>query len=178
MRLPTDDWFVRAVSKGGSPVSKQNDVAAAGLAISTSQRVTDLALALAEGAASLRGKVVAATEGARLQAHLQVHVVPAEQESADDAVRFAETRVDNEGGFSMTNLAPGRYYLLVRTIPEDQLMERRPQPLAWEATSRAKLRRDALAANVMVELQRCQRVTDYLLKHKVPAPRPAAPKKQ
>jgi len=164
-RLPTEDWFVRSMTKAGPPSSRPNDVAAAGLAITTSQRFTDLTVTLAEGAAALRGKVVPASEGARLPAQLQIHVVPAEPESADDALRFAEVRVDSEGAFSLFNLAPGRYYLQARAVSDDQLMERNPQPLAWDAASRTKLRREAQAANVLIELQRCQRVTEYVLKY-------------
>jgi len=174
MRSPTDDWFVRSIAKAGPPASKQNDVAAAGLAISTSQRVTDLTVTLAEGAAALRGKVVPASESGRLPAQLQVHVVPAEPESVDDAIRFAEVRVDSEGAFSLTNLAPGRYYLQSRPVSDDQLMERNPQPLAWEVASRTKLRREAQAANVVIELQRCQRVTEYVLKYTAAPSRKAA----
>lgn len=176
-RLPTEDWFVRSMTKSGPPASKQNDVAAGGIAITASQRVTDLTVTLAEGAAVLRGKLIPASEGARLPGPLQVHIVPAEPESADDATRFAEVRADSEGGFSLTNLAPGRYYLQARIVPEVQLMERNPQPLAWDAVSRTKLRREAQAANVVIELQRCQRVTEYVLKYAAPPSRKAEPKK-
>ena len=162
LRLPTDDWFVRAMTRAG-PAAKQSD-AAAGFAISTSQRVTDLNVTLGEGAASLRGKVVAASEGARLPA-LQVHLVPAETEAVDNLVRYVEVRVDSEGAFSLSNIAPGRYYLLARAVPDDQIMERDPQPLALDVASRAKLRRESQAANVVVELQRCQRVSGYELKY-------------
>jgi hypothetical protein len=162
MRLPSDDWFVKAMTRG-APAAKQSD-AASGLVISTSQRVTDLTVTLGEGAASLRGKVVAASEGARLPA-LQVHLVPAETEAVDDVIRFAEVRADSEGAFSLSNIAPGRYYLLARAVPEDQIMERNPQPLALDVASRAKLRRESQAANVVVELQRCQRISSYALKY-------------
>lgn len=177
MRLPTEDWFVRSMTKAGPPASKQNDVAGAGLAISTSQRVTDVTVTIAEGAAALRGKVVPASEGARLPAQLQVHVVPAEPEPTNDAIRFAEVRVDSEGAFSLSNLAPGRYYLQARAVSDDQLMERNPQPLAWDVALRTKLRREAQAANVVIELQRCQRVTEYVLKYTAAPSRKAEPKK-
>ena len=164
-RLPADNWFVRSITKTGPPASKQNDVAASGLVIGTSQRITDVTITLAEGAATLRGKVVPAAEGARLPGQLRVHAVPAEPESAEDAIRFAEARVDSEGAFSLTNLAPGRYYLQARAVSDDQLMERSPRPLAWDAASRTKLRREAQAANVVIELQRCQQVTEYVIKY-------------
>ncbi|MEK6320173.1 MAG: carboxypeptidase-like regulatory domain-containing protein [Acidobacteriota bacterium] len=177
MRLPGEDWFVRSLTRAGPPVSNQNDVAAAGLGLNTGQHITDLTVTLAEGAAALRGKVIPASEGSRLPAQLRVHLVPAEPESTDDVIRFFEARLDSEGAFSLTNLAPGRYYLHVRPVSDDQLMERNPQPLVWMATARAKLRRDALAANVLIELQRCQRVTEYVLKYTSAPARKAESKK-
>jgi len=165
-RLPTEDWFVRAITKPGLPAgSKQTDIAGAGLALTTSQRMADLTVTLAEGAAAVRGKVIPAAEGSRLPAQLRVHLVPAEPESADDAIRFWEARIDSEGVFSLTNLAPGIYYLLAQAVARDQLMERNPQPLAWDPAARAKLRREAMAAKVLFDLQRCQRVKDYVIKY-------------
>jgi hypothetical protein len=38
------------------------------------------------------------------------------------------------------------------------------RPAAWDGIERAKLRRAAEAANLLIELQPCQRVVDYLLK--------------
>ena len=175
-RMPTQDWFVRSIAVPGPASSKkQNDVMGPGLPLSSGQRVVDLTVTLAEGAAGLRGKVVSAAEGASLPPRLRVHVVPAEAESADAVMRYAEATVDNDGAFSISNLAPGRYFLLARVVSDEEFMERDSRPSAWDATSRTKLRHEAQAANITVELQRCQRVTDYSLKYSPPsgATRPA-----
>lgn len=174
--LPSDDWFIRGLNRT-TAASKQSDVAGAGLAITQSQRVTDLAVTLGEGAASMRGKVVGATEGARVPGQIRVHLVPAELEAADDVLRYVEAKVDNEGAFLLSNLAPGRYYLYTRVLTEEQALERSPQPIAWEAVPRARLRRDAQASNVIIELKHCQRVTDYVLTHLTAPARKTDPKK-
>ena len=176
LTLPSDDWFMRALNRT-TAASKQSDVVGAGIAITQGQRVTDLMVMLSEGAASMRGKVVAATEGARLPGPIQVHLVPAEPESADDVIRYVETRADQEGAFSLSNLAPGRYYIHTRAVSEEQLVERRPQPISWEAAPRVKLRRDAQAANVIIELKQCQQVTEYVLKYGGSPAKKAEPKK-
>lgn len=165
VRFPGEDWFIRAMTRAGGTGSKPNEVASVGLGLNTGQRVTDLTVTLAEGAAAVRGKVIPAAEGSRLPAQLRVHLVPAEPESADDAIRFSEARTDSEGVFSLTNLTPGIYYLLAQAVARDQLMERNPQPLAWDPAARAKLRREAMAAKVLIDLQRCQRVKDYVIKY-------------
>ena len=84
------------------------------------QRLTGVVVAAKEGAAAIRGKVVPATEGGSLPGNLRVHLVPAERESTDDPLRFAEALVNNDGTFSLTNLAPGRYYILARAIADDE----------------------------------------------------------
>jgi hypothetical protein len=177
-RLPTEDWFVRSITVPGPAASKQqNDVMSPGLALSSGQRATDLTVTLAEGAAGLRGKVVPAREGTSLPSRLRIHIVPAESESADVVLRYAEVAVDDGGGFSISNLAPGRYFILARAVSDEEFMERDSRPVAWDAASRKSLRREAETANVTVEFQRCQRVTDYALKYsppsgvKKPAPR-------
>ena len=170
LRLPTEDWFVRSIAVPGPPASKQQtDVTSAGLQLGSGQRVADLTVTIAEGAAALRGKVVPAAASASLPLHLRVHVVPAEAESADVVVRYAEIAVDNDGAFSILNLAPGRYFLLARAVSDAEYMEREPRAAAWDAASRMKLWREAEAANIALDLQRCQRVADYSLKYSPPA---------
>jgi hypothetical protein len=172
-RLPTEDWFVRSItltnSSAGadkSPSNKQRDVASSGISISAGQRVTDLMATLAEGASGIRGKVVPASETVTLPSRLRVHLLPAEADSAEDVLRYAEVPVDGEGAFSISNLAPGRYFALARAVSDEEFSERTPPPLAWDATSRAKLRREAAAANVVVELRQCQHLAEYVLKYK------------
>ncbi len=67
------------------------------------------------------------------------------------------------GRFSMRHLAPWRYYLLARPASDAESSEAQPPPAAWSAESRAKLRREAMASKVEIELQACQRVMDYVL---------------
>ena len=163
-RLPTEDWFVRSITVPGPATSKQNDVMNAGLALSSGQRATDVTVTIAEGAAGLRGRVAAASEGASLPSRLRLHLIPAEADSADAVVRYAEVAVEN-GAFSISILAPGRYFLLAREVSDEEFMQRDVRPSAWDATSRTRLRREAEAANITVELQRCQRVNEYVLKY-------------
>ena len=164
LRLPGENWFVRSITQSASSHGSQPvDVAGSGVLISTSQRVSDLLVTISEGAAGLRGKVVSATQGAGLHPHLRVYLVPAETESLDDTIRFAETAVDSDGSFALNNLAPGRYYPLVRKQSDSQAMERNPRPLAWDLAARSKIRRDAQKADVVMELQRCKVTTDYLI---------------
>lgn len=164
-RLPTEDWFVRSITIPGAASKPQNDVMNSGLALSAGQRATDVIVTIAEGAAGLRGRVSAASGGANLPSRIRVHLVPAETESSDDVVRYAEAATDNDGAFSIGYLTPGRYFLLARAVSEEELMQRDVRPAAWDAASRARLRREAAAANIALELRRCQHINDYALKY-------------
>jgi hypothetical protein len=86
--------------------------------------------------------------------------VPIEKERAEDVLRYAETAVANDGAFSVSHLAPGKYWLLTRLEIDDAKKK------IWDHAERAKLRREAEAANVVVELQACQRLTNYELRLK------------
>jgi hypothetical protein len=127
------------------------------------------------GAYHLAGDVVTADEKARRPAPLIVYLVPIEREHADNAARFAETAVESNGAFVFKNLAPGRYWILVRPLADNESPDT-AWPAAVEAASRLALRREAESANVAIDLQPCQRVADYLLRYPftTPAVKPAS----
>jgi hypothetical protein len=94
-----------------------------------------------------------------------VHLIPAEKEAADDVLRYAQATANGDGGFQFKHLAPGRYYLLAKPVKNDETGAAAARLQAWDNSQRAALRKEAEAANVSVELQPCQRIKDYKLKH-------------
>jgi hypothetical protein len=87
-------------------------------------------MTLAAGAAALQGSIVSARENAQLPPRLRVHLTPAETSASDDVLRYYETVARTDGSFALTNLAPGKYWLLARQLAEDESPERAPRPLA------------------------------------------------
>jgi hypothetical protein len=100
-----------------------------------------------------------------LPANLKIYLVPTERERADDVLRYSEASIESDGAFTLANLAPGRYFIIIRPAPENDPLERTPRPLAWDTTARAKLRREAEAANTPIELKTCQRISDQVLRY-------------
>ena len=94
---------------------------------------------------------------------MRVFLVPAEKDAADDVLRYYEA-VTRDTSFVLQHLAPGKYWLLARAVPEDESDEKPAKPVAWDATERAKLRQAAEAANQSIELTACQRVKDVAFK--------------
>jgi hypothetical protein len=134
-----------------------------GVTLKSGDRVDGLTITLATGAAGLKGKIIPAG-GARLPSRLRAHLVPAETSAKDDLLRFAETPVESDGSFSFVNLAPGKYLIVTREIPGGEASDDSARPVAWDAAERAKLRKEAEAAKVEVELKACQRVSNFELK--------------
>ncbi len=174
--LLSEEWFVRSITLPGVAASTGARTAARtaakpaapvlldagrnGLALRAGERATGLVVMVAGGAAALAGRVKAAT-GVSLPAQTSIYLIPAEREQADDVLRYAETKTSSDGGFSLKNLAPGKYWVFAR--PAEKLADSVLVLKAWNATERAKLRREAEAANNVLELQPCQRLTNYEL---------------
>jgi hypothetical protein len=164
-----EDWFVRKITTAGvTPAKPPIDVSKDGVAIAAGQRLGGLSMEVSEGAAGLRGRLVSDAGKKHSMTKNRVHLVPAEPESADNALRFYEAVVDSEGGFTLTNLAPGRYFIIARALTDDEWSDRAPRRASWDQSTRSALLRDAKAANAPVEIQRCQRVPDLAVKYSPP----------
>ena len=161
--LPSATWYVRALTMSAAGANAPPaDAARAGIGVKPGERVA-VNLTLAEGAASLSGRVTPAKEGVPLPDHLRLYLAPAEKESADDALRFYEVAAQSDGSFAMLNIAPGRYYVIAHTL-DDETYAKPARPVAWDEAERKRLRQEAATANVVIEPQLCQRITDYAIK--------------
>jgi hypothetical protein len=153
----------RGAARGANPVG---GVSQNGFTLRQGEKMTIGAVTFAEGAAVLRGKVAPENEGALLPSRLRLHLVPVDPKAAEDVLRYSETIVRSEGAFAFNNIAPGKYRLLTRVVPDDEPIDRPPLPAAWDANERANLRKEAVAMNVEVELKPCQRLTDQVVKYR------------
>jgi protocatechuate 3,4-dioxygenase beta subunit len=180
-RLPTDFWYVRSVAVPGTmpartpappPASKAAETKSAAtlslINLKAGENLAGVTVNIAQDGATLRGRMTAAAENADaagVPSNLKVYLVPAERERAEDLLRYAEVKPNDDGTFSFANLAPGRYWLIARPFIEDESPDHIPRPLAWDTDARAKLRREAEAQNTTVELSPCKRVTDQILRY-------------
>jgi hypothetical protein len=164
-RLPSD-WYVRSIVASAPGATKQiTALSNQGISITSGQRVAGVIVTVSEGAAALRGKVTPPQGNEPLPERLRVYLVPAEPESAEELLKYVETVVEGNGTFSLPNLAPGKYYVLAREPLGEQLTERNARPVSWDAAARGKLRQQARSSGQVVELGRCQRVAEYILKY-------------
>jgi hypothetical protein len=169
--LPDENLYFKSITAPVATTGKDSvgpvatyDVGRNGLALKSGDRVSGLVVTIANGAASLRGSLKAENESLRAPARIVVHLVPVEPAAADDVLRFAEVPAGRNGAFEFKNMAPGKYHLLTRSAPNDEPNDN--PPAAWDAVERARLRKEAEAMNVEVELKPCQRITDQVVKYR------------
>jgi hypothetical protein len=171
-RSPDENQYVKSiVAPVATTISSRvravatYDVSRVGLTVRSGDRMKGLIVTIADGAANMRGSVAPENEGSPL-AKMRVHIVPAETAAADDLLRYGEIAVGKDNAFEFKNIAPGKYRLLVRAAPSYEPNEGLPPPVAWDANERAKLRKDAEAMKIEVELKPCQRVSDQVVKYR------------
>ena len=142
-------WYLQAVTPAvpaagetatqGSSLTKKLVGSPSNLvSIKSGERMTGLTITLAEGAASLRGRITT-VEGEQLPGRLLVHLVPAEKDNADDVLRFYTGRVSEDGGFALNQVAPGQYWAIASEGNSRRTDLRRPD----QVEARRKLLREA-----------------------------------
>lgn len=162
VNLQNENWYVRAITRAMAP--RPMDVSRAGVTLKQGEKFSGIEMIIAQGAASLSGRVVPSSEGAQLPEQLRAHLIPVETIAADDLLRYAEAPVRGDGAFEFKHLAPGKYLLHARQAAGKKSNDRNLRPLVWDAVERAKLRREAAAAKNEIELQACERVKEHVLK--------------
>jgi protocatechuate 3,4-dioxygenase beta subunit len=163
-------WYLQSISlqpavapaATAAAASRAVDAARNWTAVKSGERVSVLILTLAEGAASFHGQIKL-VEGQKLPSRPFVYLVPAEREKAEDVLRFFASQVAADGAFAMNNLAPGRYWAVVRVAHENESGVLTKLRLPDESEARGNLRREAEAAKTEIELKPCQNMLDYKL---------------
>ncbi len=151
-------WYLDSITTGAA---QKTDAAANWTTIKFGDQLTNVTVTLAEGAASLRGRLTAQA-GAEAPSGLLVYLVPAEREKALDVLRFFVAPVNTDGTFAFNNLPPGRYLTLTKTL-DAQTATANKLRMPEAADARAKLRRAAETQKTPLELKPCQNLTAYKL---------------
>jgi hypothetical protein len=174
--MPDENLYVASImltSPGSQPTGKRPsrsgvpagvNLARAGITLKPGENASGIVMTLAYGAAGMRGKIVAGKGEARTPSRMRVHLIPSESAAADDLLRYAETIAHRDGGFTFSNIAPGKYRLIARPVPGDEIIDNPPRQFSWDDQERAKLRREAETVKEVIELKPCQRVNDYTLR--------------
>ena len=151
-------WYLESITTTGTPKPQKFDAAANWMTVKSGEQLSNLTITLAQGAASIRGRVVA-QEGAPVSA-MALYLVPAEPDKTNDVLRYFVSDVGEDMTFTFKNLPPGRYLTYIDT--QTTTLKKFRQPEA--APERLKVRRNAETKKNEIELKPCQNLTDYKLK--------------
>jgi hypothetical protein len=166
-------WYLQSITIGAAatttPAAKTStprvDPAASWTVLKPGEKISDLTITLAEGAASIRGKVPVA-EGATIPAGTAVFLVPAETDKSADVLRYFVTDVSSDGTFGFNSLPPGRYWSVLQNPVQSELATLMKLRSPESAEARSKLRRSAESQKSDLELKPCQTLNDYQLSFK------------
>lgn len=161
-RFPARSWFLKSIAMSPPATArdrKPGNVTRVWTNVKTGDKLSGLIVTLAQGAALFQGQI----DGETIPEKLSVYLIPSEREAADELLRFYGGPV-SEGKFALNNIAPGRYWILTQPAGDNALSSKMRLP--DETETRARLRRDAEAAKMEIELKPCQSVTDFKLSHR------------
>lgn len=153
-------WYLQSITTStGTTKPQKIDAAANWTTMKPGDQLSNLTITIAEGAASIRGRMTA-PEGAATPSVMSVYLVPAEPDKADDVLRYFVSSIGDDQTFAFNNVPPGKYLTVLDASPSPLSKLRLPE----SAPTRTKLRRAAEAKKNSIELKPCQNLSDYLLK--------------
>jgi hypothetical protein len=158
--FPNDSWYLKTITMPAATATRTVDLGRIPLTTRAGDKISNVSIMLGEGAASLKGNLSATRTKRGLW---RIHVVPVAIGEADNVLVYYESTSSVDGGFTFTNIAPGKYWISVRPVAEEETSVSQVRPVAWDATERANLRREAEATKNVVDLKSCQRVKDLVL---------------
>jgi hypothetical protein len=150
------DWYLQSITL----TAAKTDATRAWTTLKSGDRLSELTITLAQGAASLHGQLVL-KEGETQPEGAIVYLVPAEREKALDVLRYFAAGVSADGKIALNSIAPGRYWVLMKS--EKVVTSVTKLRLPDQAEFRANLRREAEAANTTIEFKPCQNVSGFKL---------------
>ena len=152
-------WYLQSVTTtAGTPKPQKVDAAANWTMVKSGEQLSNFLITLAQGAASIRGRVVVQEGGGPTPA-MSIYLVPAEPDKANDVLRYFVSDVADDQTFTFSNLPPGRYLTLLDTQTTTAKKFRQPEG----AAERLKVRRSAETKKNEIELKPCQNLVDYQL---------------
>lgn len=163
---PASGWYIRSISKGlaETPTARaaSSAVARDGISVRNGEHFTGLVVTISEGAAQVQGHI-AASEGQTLPPRPAVYLVPAEPNASENVLRFYEARADANGAFTLTNVAPGSYWVVARAFEETASLAP-PKSIRRDAALRTQVVQAAESQKKALTLKPCEELKDFDMK--------------
>jgi hypothetical protein len=157
VRLPGQQWYLQSIAFVQA-VGNPTDASRTWTTVKPGDQLSGLTFTVTQGAALVRGEITLA-EGQTLPAKLSVYLVPAEAAQAEEPLRYFAAPVSTAGNFWLSNVAPGRYWLLAQPRSDDTRQDLSKLRLPDAAETRSSLRHAAEQRKTEIQLKPCQDVT-------------------
>jgi hypothetical protein len=167
VHLPGSGWFLKNLALANDQKPLTNNIARDGLVLKAGEKVSGVNVSIAEGGASLRGRVTVA-EGQSVPPSLHIYLAPADRESVENVLAFFEAEVASDGSFSISDIAPGHYYVFAATI--ENANPNNAKSIRMDSSLRTRILREAESSKREIEFNPCQRTVDYQLPFVPPKP--------
>ena len=159
VRLPGQQWYLQSIAfVPAAPGGKPTDATRSWTTVKPGDQLSGLTFTLTQGAALVRGEITLG-EGQTLPDKLSVYLVPAEAAQAEEPLRYFAAPVSTAGNFWLSNVTPGRYWMLVQPGNDDTRTELSKLRLPDAAEIRSSLRHTAEQKKTDIELKPCQDAT-------------------
>ncbi|HMH44494.1 MAG TPA: carboxypeptidase-like regulatory domain-containing protein [Pyrinomonadaceae bacterium] len=162
-REPASGWYVRSITL--DPVAKNPNLPRDGLTLTSGEHTSGLSVTITEGAAKLSGHI-STSERQSLSPLVRVYLAPAERDAAENILRFYEARTEANGSFAFDDIAPGKYWIVMR--PAELNDQASTKSVRQDATLRAKIVQEAGALKKALTLKPCEEVSDFSLPYVAP----------
>ncbi|HYV24092.1 MAG TPA: carboxypeptidase-like regulatory domain-containing protein [Pyrinomonadaceae bacterium] len=157
---PDPGWFVKSIEAGAKPgtAKSSTNVPRDGVVVGAGDRISNINVTLADGAAALKGRVTL-QKGEQLPARLRLYLVPAEKESSEDVLRFFEVSVQRDGTFSISNITPGHYLAVTRPAEDGDATT--IKSVKRDTAFRSDILKAATTLNRQVTFKPCEQNGEY-----------------
>jgi Carboxypeptidase regulatory-like domain len=158
-------WYLKSLAwPPSSKVAQSNqplDAARNWTTVKMGDSLSGLTVTFAAGASSLQGRIESAA--GKLPPRAFVYLAPAETEKREDILRYFVALAESDGSFVVTNVPPGRYWVLARAAAETDSNILSKLRLPDENELRARILHDGELAETAAQLKPCQNVTGFSL---------------
>jgi hypothetical protein len=156
-------WYLKSITwPAASKPAQANqplDAARNWTSVKMGDNLSGLTITFALGAASLQGRIE--NPSGKMLPRTFVYLAPAEPEKREDILRYFAALAESDGTFAVSNVPPGRYWVLARAAAETDSNMFSKLRLPDESELRAKILHDGESAKTATEFKPCQNVTDY-----------------
>jgi hypothetical protein len=164
-RPPEKFWYLKSISWPAAPKATQAnqplDAAGNWTTIKSGDRYSGLTITFAGGAASIAGRVDRADQ--KPYSGLFIYLTPAEVDKRDDVLRYFVARAAEDGSFVMSNVPPGRYWVVAKPAAETDTNMLSRLRMPDERELRLRILHDAETQKIETELRPCQNVSEFRL---------------